>query len=134
MDKSILWGTRLKIMLQTRNTLRHTNLHRQILTLTFHAIDLYCYGIEHRLRRRCKFVCLKVFRVWSIIFNLVCSNVLIIWYYFIKVISILTMSDNNKQFYDRTIKMWPFDTGDCLIEVVTTWAGLTVITKFTMLL
>ena len=32
------------------NTLRHTNLHRQILTLTFHAIDLYFYGIEHRLR------------------------------------------------------------------------------------
>ena len=28
-------------------------------------------------------------------------------------------------FYDRTRKMWPFNTGDCLIEV-TTWAGLTV--------
>jgi hypothetical protein len=27
-------------------------------------------------------------------------------------------------FYDRTRKGWPFDTGDCLIEV-TIWAGLT---------
>ena len=28
-------------------------------------------------------------------------------------------------FYDRTRKRWPFNTGDCLIEV-TAWAGLTV--------
>ena len=28
-------------------------------------------------------------------------------------------------FYDRTINMWLFNTGDCLIEV-TVWAGLTV--------
>ena len=28
-------------------------------------------------------------------------------------------------FYDRTRKKWPFNTGDCLIEV-TTWTGLTV--------
>ena len=28
-------------------------------------------------------------------------------------------------FYHRTRKGWPFNTGDCLIEV-TTWAGLTV--------
>jgi hypothetical protein len=28
-------------------------------------------------------------------------------------------------FYHRTRKRWPFNTGDCLIEV-TAWAGLTV--------
>jgi len=28
-------------------------------------------------------------------------------------------------FYDRTRKEWPFNTGDCLIEV-TSWVGLTV--------
>jgi len=33
-----------------------------------------------------------------------------------------------KFFYDRTIKMWPFNTGDCLIEV-TAWAGFTVVHK-----
>jgi hypothetical protein len=29
-------------------------------------------------------------------------------------------------FYDSTRKRWPFNTGDCLIEVPT-WAGLTVV-------
>ena len=39
------------------------------------------------------------------------------------------MFNSYEIFYDRTRKMWPFNTGDCLIEV-TTWAGLTV-TVFT---
>jgi len=30
------------------------------------------------------------------------------------------------KYSDRTRKRWPFNTGDCLIEV-TTWAGLTVL-------
>jgi len=29
-------------------------------------------------------------------------------------------------FHDMTRKMWPFNTGDCLIEV-TAWAGFTVL-------
>ena len=29
-------------------------------------------------------------------------------------------------FHDKTRKRWPFNTGDCLIEV-TSWAGLTVV-------
>ena len=35
-----------------------------------------------------------------------------------------------KIFYDRTRKRWPFNTGDCLIEV-TSWAGLTCINFIT---
>jgi hypothetical protein len=31
-------------------------------------------------------------------------------------------------FYEKTRKRWPFNTGDCLIEV-TSWAGLTVYYK-----
>ena len=34
-------------------------------------------------------------------------------------------SNHKKIVYDRTRKWWPFNTGDCLLEV-TTWAGLTV--------
>ena len=32
-------------------------------------------------------------------------------------------------FYDSIRKRWPFNTGDCLIEV-TAWAGLTVLSNF----
>ena len=31
--------------------------------------------------------------------------------------------------YDRTSQKWPFDRGDCLIEV-TAWAGLTVVAEY----
>jgi hypothetical protein len=36
-----------------------------------------------------------------------------------------------ENFYDRTIKRWPFNTGDCLIDV-TTLAVLTVSTESMM--
>jgi hypothetical protein len=34
------------------------------------------------------------------------------------------MLNSYELFYDRTRKWWPFNTGDCLIEL-TAWAGLT---------
>ena len=37
-----------------------------------------------------------------------------------------------KMFYDRTRKMWPFITGDCLIEV-TAWAVLTLLLNWYLL-
>jgi hypothetical protein len=40
------------------------------------------------------------------------------------------MFNSNKIFYDRIRIRWPFNTGDCLIEV-TAWAGMTVYVSLT---
>jgi hypothetical protein len=38
------------------------------------------------------------------------------------------MFNSNETFYDWARKGWPFNTGDCLIEM-TAWAGLTVYSR-----
>ena len=40
------------------------------------------------------------------------------------------MFNSNKIFYDRIRIRWPFNTGDCLIEV-TAWAGMTAYVSLT---
>jgi hypothetical protein len=89
--------------------------HCQLYHIKLYRVHLALCKRDHNL-----FSCLTHYIYFGLIVRLLIS-----WMKINEKKNTVGINQNKSYFYDVSIKMWPFNTGDCLIEV-TTWSSLIV--------